>query len=68
MIGFVVSGNIDTVFKETAQNTNDFHPTNPKRPIQVPLDSSLKHSFTSFHERTNKTEITVYHLVLDFKD
>ena len=68
MIGFVVSGNRDIIFNETAQNTDNFYPTNPKRPIQVPLNRSLKHSFTSFHERTNKTEITVYHLLLEFKD
>jgi hypothetical protein len=68
MVGFVVSGNINTIFNETAQNTDNFHPTNPKRSVQIPTDRNLNHSFTSFHERTNKTEITIYHLLLEFKD
>lgn len=66
MIGFVVSGNIDTIFNNIAENTDNFHPTNPKQSIQVPLDSSLKHSFISFHEREDKREIIIYHLLFEF--
>ena len=67
MIGFVISGDIDTIFNETAQNTKNFHPTNPKKPILTPTNNNWKYSFTSFHERTDKTEITVYHIILEFK-
>ncbi len=67
MIGFIVSGDIDTIFNETFQNTENFHPTNPKRFPKNPIDSNWKHGFISFHERTNKSQIKIYHLFFEFK-
>ena len=68
MIGFVIDGNIDTIFKSNMQNVQNFHPSAPSKSIQNPTNSNWNHSFTSFHERTNKSEITIYHLLFEFKD
>ncbi|HRH44817.1 MAG TPA: hypothetical protein PKY82_24475 [Pyrinomonadaceae bacterium] len=67
MIGFVVKGNTDDIFNSNVTNAQNFHPTNPTKSIQNPTNSNWKHSFTSFHERTDKSEITIYHLLFEFK-
>ena len=68
MVGFVVSGDIDTIFANTIQNTEKFYPTKQNQLVQNPIDSNWKHSFVSFHERTDNSEIKIYHLLFEFKD
>lgn len=68
MIGFVVSGKTEAIFDSNIQNVQNFHPTNPPKPIQNPTNSNWQHSFTSFHERTDKSEVTIFHLLFEFKD
>jgi hypothetical protein len=68
MVGFVVSGDLNMIFEKTCQDTQSFHPTNPSKPIKTPTNSNWNHSFTSFHERTDKSDITIYHLFFEFRD
>lgn len=68
MLGFVVNGNIDDIFNANVKNAQSFHPTNPSKSIQNPTNINWKYSFTSFHERTDKSEITIYHLLFEFKN
>ena len=67
MIGFVISNNIDAIFNSNVKNAENFRPTNPKRITQNPIDANWKHGFISFHERTDKSEIKIYHLLFEFK-
>lgn len=67
MMGFVVSDDTDAIFNSNLTNVENFHPTNPKQSPQNPIDSNWKHGFISFHERTNKSEIKIYHLLFEFK-
>jgi hypothetical protein len=67
MIGFVIGGDTDTIFKSNIQNVQNFHPTNPPKRIQNPTNNNWNHSFTSFHKRTDASEITIYHLLFEFK-
>lgn len=68
MIGFVIKGNTDNIFNSNVKNAQNFHPTNPPKSIQNPTNSNWKYSFTSFHKRTDKSEITIYHLLFEFKN
>ena len=68
MIGFVVSGDTDAIFDSNIKNAEDFYSTNPKQSPQNPIDTYWKHGFISFHERTDKSEIKIYHLLFEFKD
>jgi hypothetical protein len=68
MIGFIVSGQTDLIFKNNIKNVQNFHPVTPPKLIQTPTNKHWKHSFTSFHKRTDKSEITIYHLLFEFKD
>lgn len=67
MIGFVVRGQIDSVFKNNIENVQNFHPANPPKLVQNPTNNNWNHSFTSFHERTDASEIAIYHLLFEFK-
>ena len=66
MIGFVVSGKIDSIFETIANDTEKFHPSNPPQAIKTPINKYWKLSFTSFHERENKENIQIYHLLFEF--
>lgn len=67
MMGFVVSDDTNAIFDSNIKNAETFHPTNPKQSPQNPIDSNWKHGFISFHERTDKSEIKIYHLLFEFK-
>lgn len=67
MMGFVVKSNIDDIFKSNIKNAESFHSTNSKKSPQKPIDATWKHGFISFHERTDKSEIKIYHLLFEFK-
>ncbi len=68
MIGFVVKGQIDSIFKNNVKNVQNFHPVTPTKLIQTPTNENWKHSFTSFHKRADNSEITIYHLLFEFRD
>lgn len=67
MMGFVVDGNANDIFDSNLKNAEIFHPTNPKQPIQNPINADWKHGFISLHERTDTSEIKIYHLLFEFK-
>lgn len=67
MIGFVVSDDTSAIFNSNINNAETFYPTDPTQPIQSPINTNWKHGFISFHERKDKSEIKIYHLLFEFK-
>lgn len=68
MIGFIIKNDVDAIFNSNIKNAEKFHPITPVKSSQNPIDTNWKHGFISYHERINKSEIKIYHLLFEFKD
>lgn len=68
MIGFVVSGNMTNIQNSVINNTLTFHPSVFQPEIKRSELIDWQYSFITFHERKNKKDIQIYHLLFSFSD
>ena len=65
MIGFIVSGEINTIQNEISSKVFDFHSDNV---IKNSKQLNWKNSFISYHKKIDNSKIKVYHLLFQFTD
>lgn len=66
MIGFVVSGNILTITNNLNNQVKNHFFVKAQNKLLLRKCTNWKHSFQSRHNRTNRTEIHIYHLFFNF--
>lgn len=67
MIGFVVSGTINTIFNEISESVINFKQPQGSRKKKYSRHPECEYYFVSDHLRINDTEIKLYHLIFNFQ-